>query len=73
VKSFQDRHKRDEQIAHEIRMKDPDAMVAYCYLNIRAKRMEIIFYVTMFFLIICAAALIAETWGEFSNDNVKPI
>jgi hypothetical protein len=35
------------------------------YLNIRAKRMEIIFYVTIFFLIICAAALIAETWGEF--------
>jgi hypothetical protein len=27
--------------------------------------MEIIFYVTIFFLIICAAALIAETWGEF--------
>jgi hypothetical protein len=29
-KLSRDRHKRDEQIAHEIRMKNPDAMVDYC-------------------------------------------
>jgi hypothetical protein len=33
--------------------------------SIRGRNMEIIFYVTIFFLIICAAALIAETWGEY--------
>jgi|TARA_R110000868_G_scaffold162192_2_gene393206 hypothetical protein len=28
-KLSRDRHKRDEQIAHEIRLKNPDAMLEY--------------------------------------------
>ena len=34
-KLSKDRHKRDEQIAHEIRMKNPDAMVEYCLSKYR--------------------------------------